>query len=434
MNSTSFSRSRLALLGKLAPFVLILIAITIAGSWLMGSYPGLRIGSWQIAEWLINYQSGFIRRGLAGQFLFEVGGGQNLPHSLYVSTFACYILYCGIFLAIYFMAKIRSSKILLLAILIPGGILPMGMTMQFFARKEILFLILFGILCIHYLWLQRSAARWHTLIVFSFYAFAIGGGLVMMLIHEGYLFMSYPLTLLLMWIIYRENSLKKTIVFLTLLYVVVIPALFIFCAQHRGDAMSAQLVWDSFSLSDRLVLSNAAPYTPFGPIASLGWGLQQHLLTMYSGIYSTGGWAYWLFFLVGNTLVLAYIGLQLESLIRARNSIDYAPRYFRMLALGFFVSLMMFIVAADWGRWLAFLSNSLILFSFTLTASPFVQSASPRRKEGGYAGGIFTSKVQRLMALPFVLLILWIYMLTFRLPECCISPKLIWFPYSLLIS
>lgn len=431
MNSNSFIQSRLSLLGKVAPVVLILIAIAIAGGWLLGSYPGLRLGSWQIAEWLINYQAGFIRRGLAGQFLFEVAGGQNLLQTLYQSTFVCYVIYCAIFLAVYFTAKIRSPKLLLMAILIPGGILPMGMTMQFFARKEILFLILFGILCLHYLWMQYSAKKWHSFWIFSFYVFAIIGGSVMMLVHEGYLFMSYPLTLLLMWVIYREHASNKKIVVLSCIYFLLIPLLFIYFAQHRGDAANAQVIWDSLSLSDRLALSSAAPYTPFGPIASLGWGLQQHLLTIYSGIYSTGGWAYWLFFLLGNTLVLAYIGLSLEKLIETRKPMDYQSRFLRMIALGFCVSLAMFIIAADWGRWLSYLSNSLILFSFALTTSPFAQSVSSQAKG---CGVMLKSNLRRFITSPITVLILWIYMLTFRLPECCISPKLIWFPYSLIVS
>ena len=433
MNSKSFAQSRLSLLGKLGPIILILIAIAVAGGWLMGSFPGLRLGSWQIAEWLINYQSGFIRRGLVGQAIYIFGDGQNLLPLLYTFTFVSYVLYCVIFLAVYFSAKIQSPKLLLMAIFIPGGILPMGMTMQFFVRKEILFLILFGILCLHYLWIQKATLRWRTLGVYSFYTFAIAGGVVMTLIHEGYLFMSYPLTLLLMWTLYRENISNKNVMAMSLLYAVVIPGLFLYCAQYKGDAYSAQLIWDSISLPDRLALSSAAPYTPYGPIASLGWGLQQHFLTMYSGIYSTGGWAYWTLFLIGNTLVLSYIGLSLESLLKARNSIDHPPRYLRVMIFGFLISLLMFAVAADWGRWLAYLSNSLILFSFTLTASPFAQTASPWRKEGG-CFSTFIGKIQKMMASPMTLLILAIYMLTFRLPECCISSNLIWFPYSFLVS
>ncbi|QWD89954.1 hypothetical protein [Polynucleobacter sp. MWH-Braz-FAM2G] len=423
-------KPRVILFKKIIPVILVLIMVTIVGGWLTGSYSGLKFGSWQIAEWLINYQSGFIRRGLIGQLLYSYGDGQNLLYLLYWFTFLCYALYCTIFLAIYFLAKIESPKVLLIALLIPGGILPMGMTMQFFNRKEILFLILFGILCLHYLWLQRASPKWRTFWICSMYAFAICGGISMMLIHEGYLFMGYPLTVLLMWLVYRENSQKFLIAAMSFIYIVVIPILFIYCAQHKGDASSAQIIWDSLSLSDRVALSKAAPYTAFGPIASLGWGMTQHLLTIY-GVYEAGGWIYWLLFFVGNSLILIYLGLNLEVVIKNRYGIVAPVWYLRILMLGFVISLAMFVIAADWGRWIAFVSNASILLAFTLTASP---SARKPLSVNISANKSVLSKVAFALTSSYVLVAILLYAFTLKLPECCVSSNLIWFPYGLIFS
>src|SRR5262249_18441108 len=35
-------------------------------------YPGYKVNSWQISEWLINYQGGFVRRGLSGELILAL--------------------------------------------------------------------------------------------------------------------------------------------------------------------------------------------------------------------------------------------------------------------------------------------------------------------------------------------------------------------------
>src|SRR6266446_6911984 len=35
-------------------------------------YPGYKVNTWQISEWLINYQGGFVRRGLPGEIILAL--------------------------------------------------------------------------------------------------------------------------------------------------------------------------------------------------------------------------------------------------------------------------------------------------------------------------------------------------------------------------
>ena len=62
--------------------MLILVAMELATIplliWMTGDSTELKFGSWQLAEWLINYEGGFVRRGLAGQLLYWIGSGSNL--------------------------------------------------------------------------------------------------------------------------------------------------------------------------------------------------------------------------------------------------------------------------------------------------------------------------------------------------------------------
>jgi len=424
----------------LMPLLLIEFALAIAWGWMLGNHEDLHIGRWQIAEWLINYQAGFVRRGLSGQVVYLLGNGQNLLQILYSLTIFFYIVYTSIFVALYFLAKVNNVRVLLLAILLPGSLFQMGMTIQFFTRKEILFLILFGLLCLQYVWMRRTQSlsdgkqnqHLHCQL-FWMYAIAIAGGALMTLVHEGYVFMSYPLTFLLLWVVKKECPQSALAKWGVILYGISIPAIFLVCAMHRGDAVMAQAVWESLSLNDRLKLANPAPYTAFGPIASLGWGFQQNLLTIY-GVFVTGGWKYWLLYLVGNGLILGIIanqinlGLNLDASGNASAESNTHSRYLGLVLLGLLVSSSMFIVAADWGRWIAYIGNSLLLWMFTLKQSSYAQELKH------VAPTTFLSAVnaffKKILTSPALFFLALIYAIIFRLPECCVNPDFIFMPYG----
>jgi len=389
-----------------------------------GHFEQLQIGSWVVAEWLINYSGGFVRRGLAGELLFQIGGGQDLLHLLYRSTLLFYILYCIIFFSTYAYAKIKQPCLLLIAVLLPGSIFQMGFVNQFFNRKEVLFLILFGILCLLYLVALRVSAKARDRCLIAMILLAVVGGSFMTLVHEGYVFMSYPLTLLLLWIARKENSRNQLFRWGFWIYVALIPAVFLFCVHHRGGPEFALNIWQSLSLSDRLSLSPEAPYTVFGPIYSISWGFVQNWLTIY-GVFATGGWAYWLIFIIGNGFALVYVitRLQMDLLTQTKGK---SYRFVTYLFLGMLLSSFMFVIAADWGRWIAYASNSVLLFAFAMTQSTFLQEGS---------SGQLSKWMRCITQAPifnslFSLWVIIVYALVFALPECCINPRYIIMPYK----
>lgn len=389
--------------------------------WMTNDNKALHFGGWQITEWLINYQAGFVRRGLMGEVIYGLGSGQDLLPILYRLTLIFFLIYCALFLAIYFLSKIRQPWVLTLAILIPGGLFQMGFTMQFFTRKEILFLILFSFLCLSYLRSLRDGEAQKKCWIYVVYVCAILGGLTLTLIHEGYLFMSYPLTVLLLWICRRENPQICYLSTLFYLYCLSIPCLFIFCAINHGDVTIAQQMWQSLSLGDRLILSPSAPYTVFGLMAAIGWGITENLLTIY-GVFATGGWKYWLLFIIGNALTLALMLCK----ITAKGQRSYA-KYVLLIIFATIISAGMFVVAADWGRWISFISNSVIIFAFTMYRSPFAMGSinAPGVRVPRVLVRYWT-KVPFLYLLPPILL----YDVFMRLPECCIYPPLLIMPFK----
>jgi hypothetical protein len=133
-------------------------------------------------------------------------------------------------------------------------------------------------------------------------------------------------------------------------------------------------------------------------------------------------------FFIGNTFVLMYIAINLNTLMGMRHGLKGETQYLRLLLLGFIISLSMFVIAADWGRWIAFISNSSILWALTLTASPTAQTQLQRRL---MKRDLLSPKMLTFMLSPLAFIFILIYAVTLKLPECCVSSNLIWFPYAL---
>ncbi|MDH6154890.1 hypothetical protein [Polynucleobacter sphagniphilus] len=350
--------------------------LLIAYLWMMGNVSQARFNPRQMSEWLINYQGGFVRRGLVGEIILKISSVFPITTSIYAIVFWAFAAYVALFLVIYLKARIQDWSVLAVAILLQGGIFHMGSGGIFYIRKEGIFLVFFSILCLIYLNIQASSLRrrsiWIGLLTFLLLTISP----LMVLMHEAYLFMGFPAAFLLLWIVQKENPdlgyLKKALIFLALEVV----GLFVLCSMFHGDALQSQAIWDALPFQDRLFLSPTAPYTPLGPIDSVAWSLGQHLATIY-GIFSTGGIFVWILFIPANGLALMYVLSRLET---AKTSTAYV-QFTRLALIGLLSSSAMFFIASDWGRWLAYLSNQTVLLMFILdvrlfTALPTIQPIS----------------------------------------------------------
>jgi hypothetical protein len=406
----------------IASIIILEFSLILAWFWMTGNYDQIRFGVWPMSEWLINYQGGFVRRGLLGEVLFQLSPGQPLIPLLNHLTFYLYAIYCLIFLLIYWLAKIRNSLVLIVALLIPGGIFQMAISASFFTRKEILFLILFGLLCLLYLRICSLDIRRRRIWIGAFTLLAIVGGICLTLTHEAFLFMGFPYVLTLFWVLKTENQQSAIARIAFKVIVIAIPSVFLLCTLEHGNVLISQQIWDSLTLSDRLVISPHAPYTVYGAIGGIGWGKIQNLSTLY-GVFATGGWFYWLLFGLGNYLVLGFILrnlTQLEPNDAVMTKCTSNSRFITLLSIPFIASLAMFAIGSDWGRWIASAGNHLILLAFTLSTSLYALTKNNRNihvwpqsffKARFLGGGIFLSGIL-------------IYELVFKMPECCVE-----FPY-----
>jgi hypothetical protein len=395
----------------LAVIIILEVALLLAAIWMTGDFREPRFNIWPVTEWLINYQGGFVRRGLVGELLLRWADPTiGILPNLYRLTLISYLAYVAIFFAIYFLAKIQHFRVLLIALLIQGGIYHMGISADFYTRKENFFLILFGLLCLVYISATRQQMLYKKYLLLGFTSLAMIFGPVMILIHEAYFFMSMPMTALLFWVAYKENP---NFIFLRVgfwIYLLVCTLTFLICSMNHGDVALAQTIWDSLPWVDRMKLSPAAPYSQFAAISSVGWKIGQHLSTIY-GVLITGGVYWWLLFMLGNGLSLGYLAAQIDP-----SALSPKPtRFFGLLLIACLISSAMFILAADWGRWIAFISNQLILLMFTLKCSVLAKKSEQSK--------FILFLLLKIKSIHFkgLFWVLLLYGLVFQMPECCVQ-------------
>lgn len=388
------------------------IPIILAWLWMTGDYREPRFNEWPVTEWLVNYQGGFVRRGLIGELLLAISDPLTgiLPN-LYRLVLSSYFIYILVFFTVYFTAKIKNYRVLLIALIIQGGIYHMGISADFYTRKENLFLILFGLLCLLYIFATRRQGPPRKKSFITLVSLAIISAPILILIHEAYLFMSFPLTVLLLWIACKENPSYIYLRLGLMMYILICLIFFIICSIHHGDVILAQAIWDALPLSDRLKISPAAPYSQFAAISSIGWSLDQHLSTIY-GVLISGGVYIWIFFVLGNGLSLAFIALTIYPLAP-----EIKPkRILSVIVIGLFISSGMFFIAADWGRWIAFISNQLILLMFALKGSTLAND----NEQSKYV--LFIVRyIYKIKKINYLFLFVLIYGLLFQMPECCVQ-------------
>ena len=231
-----------------------------------------------VTEWLINYQGGFVRRGLPGEVFYQASRLTGVS-PYYFLLALCLAAYAG--LAVYFYRAFRrhglSTWLLPFTFLLGGPIIN-----NFWFRKDALMILLF----IAILKLLVSNRRW-----------ALAGANVLfvvgLLTHESIGFYGFPMVLLLVFH-HAKRSGRANGLALGLATLQVLPALAAFAAVlgKKGSLLTAEKVWDSWR-TIRFPLQNEAFVQPAGSVDALSWSLgkglaftRNTLINFNDGIYA----------------------------------------------------------------------------------------------------------------------------------------------------
>ena len=205
-----------------------------------------------ITEWLINYQGGFVRRGLIGEILLHICNSLDIP----VVWFVVGLYFLGVLTLVGILIRVSKK--------IPGllYLLPYPIFLYVFAgfrliitRRDAWLLILafsvFGLLQ-EYLKEQKLTQLIGINVLLCF-------GI---LIHEASVFYTFSLVLVTSFVMFckANHDLMRSVTKMLLLWWPVIVVLLLVSVYH-GDARSAKLIADSWKpFLDDVTLSGTSAY------------------------------------------------------------------------------------------------------------------------------------------------------------------------------
>jgi hypothetical protein len=329
MRSTSFNTAR-------GVFLNIFIACAFLGTIALGVHAPKTLTSriWLLSDWMINYQGGFIRRGLPGEVLYLIS------HTLHISLIplivASYLFFFGVlFFAVWRLAIGSSRNFWVIAIAVSPAFLSFQLLHpQAGYRKEIIFLAALALFAL----LHRNKALTSGKSTAYLVAIAVIGTLS----HEAtFLYLPYFVPVLLLSGCGYANTFKQ-----------VAPAciagllVFAVCAHYPGNQAAVSVMCQSlgYSLSaagvNQVCGSGAIHYLlntrEFARQETLEAIARLHYFRVYP--------------LLALIAALPLIGISVHSWLRGfrrETTIIWAS-----FAVAFICSLILFIYGIDWGRWI----------------------------------------------------------------------------------
>lgn len=342
------------------------LALLLAAVWIFQDYaqfshhPG---SDWNSSEWMIDYAAGFLRRGLGGAAfaaVIHLTGFGFFPLWITLTTTACLGLCANLVVS---SVRLGGPPLWRLALLLNPLLLLASLEYGSFARKDMLFLwgTLLNVACASHalrpsVRLDAPRSRLPVLLLASI----LLSSLVLVLLHEGiFLFAWLPLNFtVLAYTLSRLRLSPSAIAWLLALTFLPVLAALAAAIHFHGDARSAATVCRSWQFAD------CTPGPGFPPsISALGWTLREDVIGSLG--YIAGFPAYLLVFFLTASIQLVTI-LALDPLAKLEHLLALS-------VIPFIASLPLFILGADWGRWLSLVATSslFVMLSDSLRPSLF---------------------------------------------------------------
>lgn len=291
-------------------------------------------GNWGMSEWLINYQGGFVRRGLPGEVLFQLERLTGWPVERMVVFFsvATFCVLAGV--------AARWRRFAPVSLLASAVVLGMPIYQGVLLRKESFCLLLLAACCAL---LRRSRPSWpRLLLVNALAALAV-------LTHEAFFFYGFPLLVLGLFLV-GAPGLRGLAAALTALVPVML--VFLVCVLHPGNAAVAHAIDASLLPAwERVGGAGCCSQGPSVAIEALAWSGGQTVGLSRSVLHEwAGGWLYvpLLWLLTAFACMAFCLSLMRPVIAQAGGDGVFALVFlFQALAV-----LPLFVLGWDYGRWL----------------------------------------------------------------------------------
>lgn len=203
--------------------------------------------SYEYSEFLINFQGGFVRRGLLGEILYQIYSVVNypIPQVLMIISYLAFF-----FVLFFFFRQFHRQRYCWWILLSP---LFLGFTHYIVRKDYILYAILIG-----GLYLLRTASPTAIKRIGACILILFG-----LFLHEAFIFWGFPIYALLL-LSYRCDKIFNCI--LAFLPV----AVFLILSLYKGTTDTAYAIVDSWN---SLLPETPLVHTPDNSIGALGWNL-----------------------------------------------------------------------------------------------------------------------------------------------------------------
>lgn len=357
------------------------------------------------SDWLINYEGGFIRRGLAGQLLRANAHGNpslNLVNHVVFTNFAAL---CALLFLVVLLSRAVTPVLSVLLVLVPGGVYAMMMGSEFFFRKEVLFEVhLAAVACLFLVARRVRSPAVSAALDLVAAMLLLAGSVVLPLVHEGFLFLSaIPASLMLFWM--SSRRFPRRALTICVAYLCLIFLYFCLLATFKGNESAAQAIWASLHPADRALIGDAGK--PRDAVEALGANLGGAIRFARTIITAGYGW-YWGFIIIASAVY--FVGLCQAVRGDAREAMGWV---ITVSAACLAASLPLFLLGLDWGRWISATNVSVALL---VCAGEFKQPLPRMIALPRWAGRIPSNR-WRLV----ILVVLLLFGASFKVPECCIS-------------
>ncbi len=354
---------------KLLPYFLIFIFITtIAGA--ICSY--FEYNSWKIGDWLINYQGGFVRRGLIGEVILKLSHLTDINPGIYLVIFLS--SFYAIFLFFSYKLLMLQDRLLPYILLIFS---PFIFTFQLYDitggfRKEIIYFALLSFI----VWIAKveDAKKFEKIFYITLLLYPL-----LILTHE--MLIIYIPIILIVYLYKIKLTLKK----IAILALFLIPSLVALIALKLHMGTPNQI--------DEIFHSIQAENYPINKI-SLYW-LDKNISFGINSVIKhlkVDNYIYYLFFIP--LALIAYIPIvdRLKLLLKDRLIIF-------LFSLSIIFTIAISAIAVDWGR-----------FIYIILVSIFLLSLLPNEKLTRYSNKRVSSSI---------IIFFLIYTLLWHIPHCC---------------
>lgn len=272
--------------------------------------------AWGVGEWLINYNGGFVRRGLMGQILLSSANDRNASLAILVCFQFALVGYVSFFVLQFFLQKKFSWWGVAIA-LNPAGLLAIAWDSNLLIRKEWLGLAIL-------VWLAKKDMAVNTKSRFAILVFLFSASLLSSEVNLAFIL---PICYLLSRSEYPSDRILKILIIILMSFSALT---LILVTKFHGDAEVSRRVCDLVRENGFSVNLNCD-----GAISALSLSLTDAL-----GHFKSDYPGYFFYFIL---LFVAFIPIYFSSWYRAN----------RKWTISMFLGVVpLFLVAWDYGRWI----------------------------------------------------------------------------------